>query len=304
MFLVTSPRLSSRLAPLDVGLGHERGPVGVQDVEDHVDDGLFGRQALGLGGVGGVDAGLQELEARTAVVVEGDDLTVEDHPPGPQLLAEGAELGKGIGEVVAIPRLDTDTTTVDIRQGANAVPLELVRPGIVVLGQGAQRGQHRPDVARHGLVPFRVIVHPVHHPRSTVSFGTAASLGTAASPVGGEQHVRSLYPLAVQHHHHFTIGPLQFVVGAVVPDRDLSAAVLTFGDRPCERGVFHGVVLGVHRQVVGLLVDGETLGDGPAHEDPVAFEPEVPVQRPGMVLLDHEDAGRSRPAVAARARWA
>ncbi len=41
-----------------------------------------------------------------------------------------------------------------------------------------------------------------------------------------------------------------------------------------------------------FLSSGEALGDGPGHEDAVALEPEVPVQGPGVVLLDDEDRRR------------
>ncbi len=48
------------------------------------------------------------------------------------------------------------------------------------------------------------------------------------------------------------------------------------------------MVFGLHGEMVDLGVRRQSLGHGPGDEHPVAFEPEVPVQRGGMVLLDHE----------------
>jgi hypothetical protein len=78
------------------------------------------------------------------------------------------------------------------------------------------------------------------------------------------------------------------VVGAVIPDDDLTGAVLTLGNGPLELPVVERVILDVDREVIGLGVHRQALGQRPRHEHAVAFESKVPVQRSGVVLLDDE----------------
>src|SRR5437773_11518480 len=54
------------------------------------------------------------------------------------------------------------------------------------------------------------------------------------------------------------------------------------------RSVLDRVVLGVHREVVGSRIRRQALGHRPRDEHAVALQPEVPVQRCRMVLLDDE----------------
>ena len=88
--------------------------------------------------------------------------------------------------------------------------------------------------------------------------------------------------------HHFGVRPLLEIKVAPVPDGHLPAAVLPGRDLPLEGSVVQGVVLGVHGQVVGLRVLRHALGEGPGDQDTVVLEAEVPVERPGVVLLDDE----------------
>ena len=87
------------------------------------------------------------------------------------------------------------------------------------------------------------------------------------------------------------VGPLLGLVGAPVPDAHGAGAVLAGRDVAREGGVFEGVVLGVDGQVVPLGVVRQALGQCPGGEHAVALEAQVPVERPGMVLLDHETWG-------------
>ena len=107
---------------------------------------------------------------------------------------------------------------------------------------------------------------------------------------GREQHVAAVQPLAVQEDLDLAVGPLQHLVGAVIPDGDGAAAVLAARDLAVEGRVLQRMVLRVHGQVVLRRVVGDPLRQGPGDEHPAAFQPEIPVQPARMVLLHHEDA--------------
>ena len=82
-------------------------------------------------------------------------------------------------------------------------------------------------------------------------------------------------------------------VPALVPQDDGAGAVVVLGDHALEVGVLDGVILDVHRQPFFVGADGRTLGNCPALQDAAHLQPQVIVQRPGGVLLDHEQtAGR------------
>ena len=61
-----------------------------------------------------------------------------------------------------------------------------------------------------------------------------------------------------------------------------------------EASVFEGVILGLDRQVVVLRVGGRPFRQRPGDQHAFVFEPEVPVQRAGVVFLD--DEGQLVPA--------
>ena len=113
----------------------------------------------------------------------------------------------------------------------------------------------------------------------------------AAAPAGVDERVLvGAVLLAVQDRDHLlAVAPLLELVGAGIPDRHLAAAVLAGRDRALERAVLDRVVLGLHGEVVLLRVGRHAAGQRPAHQHAVVLEPEVPVQAPGVVLLDHED---------------
>ena len=104
----------------------------------------------------------------------------------------------------------------------------------------------------------------------------------------GKEDVAPDGAFAVQHDHDLVGPPLLGLVGAVVPDRDVAGAVLALGDLALERAVVEGMVFDVHGEVIGVGVHRKTLRQRPRDEDSVAFEAKVPVQRPGVVLLDDE----------------
>ena len=121
--------------------------------------------------------------------------------------------------------------------------------------------------------------------------------------VGLEEHEVPGGPRAVQHELHLRVRPLLGFVGAPVPDAHGAAAVLAGRDFAREGGVLERVVLGVHGQVVPLGIVRQALGQRPGGEHAVALEPQVPVQRPGVMLLDHETQGLASPGAAGAHRF-
>ena len=73
-----------------------------------------------------------------------------------------------------------------------------------------------------------------------------------------------------------------------VPDHHRPRPVLTFGDRSLELAILEGMVLDVHRQPLVARIQAGALGGRPAHQHAIELEPEVVVQLPGRVLVDHE----------------
>ena len=221
---------------------------------------------------------LQAGEAGPAVIAEGHDFTVEHDCVHPEVLAHPGQLGEHRSDITLAAALEPDATTVHEGEGAGAVPLDLVGPGTAALGERPQHGQHRFDRGRDRIGQDGVAV-AVDHP---------------VLAVGLEEHEVPGGPSAVQHELHFRVGPLLGLVGATVPDGHGAGAVLARRDVAREGGVFNRVILGVDGQVVPPGIVRQSLGQCPGSENPVALEAEVPVQGPGMVLLDHETWG-ARP---------
>ncbi len=162
-------------------------------------------------------------------------------------------------DVVAAAALQADSTTLDVCQRADAVPLDLERPRVVVPGQLVAEGrEHRLELLGHGFA--RGIgrrVHAMDHP---------------AVAIGLEQRVPTLHALAVQHHDDLIGAELLGGVGATIPDRHRAGAVLTLGDVALELEVLERVILGVHRAVVAARICRDALGNGPRRECAVTFE--------------------------------
>ena len=174
---------------------------------------------------------------------------------------------------------------VGLKQQPVAVELALER--VLRCGQPVHRtecGQHRGEVgkARGGL-----LLHPVRQPLVAV---------------GLDQRVAPGDLLAVQVDDHLAalvtrVAELLGLIGARVPDDDLSAAVLPPRDGALEGGVLQRVILGVHGQMIDRRGVGQVLGHRPRDQHAVAFQPEVVVQATGVVFLDDETvvaADRSR----------
>jgi hypothetical protein len=191
--------------------------------------------------------------------LERDDLAVEHHLGRAERRPERAELGIPMRDVVAAAALQADSTTLDVCQRADAVPLDLERPCVVVPGQlVAEGGEHRLEVLRHwftGRIGRRV--HAMDHP---------------VVAIGLEQRVATLHALAVQHHDDLIGAELLGGVGAAIPDRHRARAVLTLRDVALELEVLERVILGVHRAVVAARIRRDALGNGPRRECAVTFE--------------------------------
>ncbi len=214
---------------------------------------------------------LQRLEVRPAGVAQGDDLAVEQRVPPAHGRGQAAQFRVGGGNVLAGPGDQPHPAALAVGQRAHPVPLHLQRPLPVVgrqvrLGAGQHGRQH----------PGQRLPLPVHHP---------------VGPTGLEQRVAAGQPATVQHHLDLAAGPLDRLEGAAVPDRDRARAVLAVRDAPGEPGVLQRMVLGVHGEVVHRGVVGHPLGHRPRDQHAVAFQPEVPVQPAGVVLLHHEHPG-------------
>ena len=279
-------------ASLGVGQADRRAAVEVEDVEDHVDDGDLGRPPAG-GLLGEVHALLHPPEAGQAVLVEGDQLAVEDGRPGPEHLAQPAELGKLVGQVVLVAALDPQPAGLVVEQGADAVPLDLDRPRPRRRRRHpAEPGEHRRQVLGEGVGRPGRGVDPMDHP-----------VGAARA----EQRVPTGQSAAAELDDDLVGLELLGDVGPAVPDRHRSGAVAPGGNRALEVEVGERMVLRLDRLSVVVGVLGDPVGDRPRAQDAVALEPQVPVQAAGVVLLDDEARlvaarRRGRPAAPACGR--
>ncbi len=222
-------------------------------------------------------AGLQALEARTALLVEGHDLTVEHRSPRPHLTTQLAQLRVLPGDVAQGATLEADTASLDVGDRPHAVPLDLESVVLVVARQIGEARHHRHDVLGHRvLARIGGRVHAVDHPVFALRL---------------EEHVLALQALAVEHRDHLVVAPLLGLVRALVPDLHRPGAVLALGNLTGEVDVLERVVLDVHGEVIALGVHRDALRDRPRRQHAVALQAQVPVQVAGVVLMDHEPVG-------------
>ena len=183
------------------------------------------------------------------------------------------DLGVPRRDFLTGPALQPHAPALDVREGADAVPLELEAPCVVRRREsGREPGHHRNDLVGHRLA-LRILrrIHAVDHP---------------VLAVGLKEHVAALQALAVEDDHHLPVRPLLDVVGAFVPDQDLARAVVALGDLAMKVDVVERVVLDVDREVVLLRVGRHPFRDRPGDQHAVLLKAEVPVQAPGVVLLN------------------
>ncbi len=166
------------------------------------------------------------------------------------------------------------------------VPLQLVGPAPVVAWELRQ------GVAIIGLTLLGIGTRPG-------SAGGSMRWIIQFFALGRKEAVGALDPLAVERHRHLLVGPLERLVGAPVPDLHRPRPVLALRDLALEGQVLERVVLGVDRQPVLLRMRRQPLRQRPRDGHPVALQPQVPVQAPGVVLLDDEPPTLAiRPAAA------
>src|SRR6202158_2625683 len=105
-------------------------PVEPQQVEQNVRDGNLAREPPNRGIALDVHAPLQQLETRSAGIVERDDLAVEHDIARTELLTEPAQLGVTTGHVVTVSADEPEPPAVDVSGGATAVTLQLPAPTV------------------------------------------------------------------------------------------------------------------------------------------------------------------------------
>ncbi len=172
-------------------------------------------------------------------------------------------------------------------QRAVAVPLELEGPGGIVEGRVGQSGEHRAQIAEPG--------RRIGRPGRPLPGAEDQPLVLAAPPAGAHQVVVAAQDPALEDHLPLVVGAQFLGPGAAVPHRHPPGAVLALRDHPGEGQVLERVVLRAHREPLDALAKGQALRDGPRRQRPVDLEPQVEVERTGVVALHHE-------AVAARGR--
>src|SRR5581483_1539961 len=130
-----------QLAAFGIRQPLERAAIDEQEVEDHVGDGHLAVRRDAAPALVAASL-LPRLERRPPVLIEGHDLTVEDHAVISQLLAQALKLWIVARPINAVAATDVHLPVVDAYDGPNAIPLHLERPvGVVLRQRGAELGQ-------------------------------------------------------------------------------------------------------------------------------------------------------------------
>ena len=273
------PRLSAQLQlreqppALRIRLLEQASAFVPEQVEDHVDHRDYVHLPADLRLRRQSHALLDLLEAGPALLVERHDLAVEDDLARSERAAHRMHLGIARRDLLTGPAHQPHAPSIDVRNPANAVPLELEAPTVVGGGKaGRNAGHHRLDTLRDRLA-IRILrrIHPVDHPV------VAASL---------KKDVSAFQPLAMEFDHDLTVSPFDSLVSARVPDGDRPAPVLALWDLTRELEVLERVVFHVHGQVVLFRVGWNAFRHCPRHTYPILLQPQVPVQATCVMLLD------------------
>ena len=223
---------------------------------------------------------LHDREARSSLLVEGADLTVEDAVGGADGPLERPGDGReALGQVVAPPAREGGLATGDGSDRPIAVPLHLVEPLVAGRNGVGQRRQHRlVPAARASVLDGAVVLLAEEQPVLLV-----------AVELRRHERPQALEALAGEPDGEAAVGLLlDEVVGPVVPDLDRAGAVLAGGDLALEPGVVERMVLDVHGEVALPGLERDPLGNGPARQGAVALEAEVVVEAARVVALDDE----------------
>ena len=150
--------------------------------------------------------------------VERHDLAVEHRAVRAERPVERPDLGVLRADVVQVAALEPQPAGLGVRDRAHAVPFDLVRPAVVLGGQGAEPGHHRHEVLGHRLA--RRVGRRVH----------AVDQPVLLAPARLEERVAPLQALAVERQDDLARLPLVRLVGAACPRSSSSPR------RSCPRG--------------------------------------------------------------------
>src|ERR1019366_6043948 len=256
----------------------QRLPIEMQHVEHDIADRDPPGTPGDLGAARQMHALLQQAEARPPVRAQGYKFPVDDSRASPESLPHLPQLGKRGRDVPVRPAQSANAATVDIDHSPDAIPLDLIGPPLVTGRQRSGCREHGRDPPRKWLEAVTDGVHAVNHP---------------VLPAGREQDVAATSLRPVQYDHDLGVGPLLEFVIAVIPDAHAPAAVLAIRDVTIAASVLKRMVFGMHGEMIRGRVFRDTLRQRPRHQDAVVLKPEVPVQRPRVVLLDD----KHRPVV-------
>src|SRR6185436_13619706 len=184
---------------------------------------------------------------------------------------------------------DPDLAVVDAAQHAVAVVLDLVEP-VVALGSGFhQRGELWRNKKRHSCRPgFRPFYRffLLRFDQEPVVLALLPFLRPHAHQVPG-----AMQPLALQYESHVPLAVAGARIAlrpphALVPDLHLARAVVPFRNHALELRVVERMVFDVLREALDAGVGARLVGNRPALQRAVEFQPEVVVQAARGVLLD------------------
>ncbi len=266
---------------------------------------------------------LEELEARAPLGIQRDDLAVNHSLGDAQPLQRLRDRGEAPGQIIAVAALEGESAPGERGNGAEAVVLHLEEVGLLagLLGSGQPREHGRPHALEQRLRGrVRTLERALAHGAASLTAPGLHGLGVlggdvVAGVLGAIQcletqplvlapsHPRAdevpaaLELLAVELHHQVALLALLMglagrhrVVGALVPEQRVPAAILLVRDAALEAGVGQGVVLGLHREPLRLRIIAGALGEGPTRQGAVDLQPQVIVQ-PGRVMLVHDEEG-------------
>jgi hypothetical protein len=228
-----------------------------------------------------VDALLEPLEARAAVGVEGDQLSVEYRLARAQLPHQSPDLGVLARDLVEVPRAQLQPTGTAVGDRPHAVPLDLDRPAAVLRGQLRKPGEHGDQWLRERVDTLGRRVHAMDHPVALIA--------------RAEERVAAAEALAFEAEDDLPLLPLLAQVGAAIPDPDRAGPVLAGRDLTLEVEILQRVVLRMDRLAVFAGIVGDPVGHRPGDRDAAVLEPQVPVKSTRAVFL-HDEARRPTAA--------
>ena len=260
--------LREPLVPLGQRQVDQRRPLHLEQIEGDVE---VRRAFLAL---------LHRRERRPAILADGDDFAVEHAVGCPErALQRPDDRRKAIDEGLVVPAAQVDVAASDRRDRPEAVPLHLEEPALAGRHVGRERCQHRRVGAalpgRRTLLLLLLDDQPVL---------------CVAAEMRRHERPEPVQPLAAQPDREAAVRLLlDELVRAVVPDLDGAGAVVPGRDLALERGVGERMILDVDRKVLLTRLQRHAFRHRPAGKRTVTLEPEVVVQVPRIVALDHED---------------